>query len=116
MFKKSLVWHLLASHPDQLDWRDNGIAVAQSGDRKICIARHRDDYHAFAYKCPHAGGIMAEGFIDPAGNAVCPLHRYRFSIRNGRNVSGEGYHLKTYPLRVDDTGIHVGMEESFPTL
>jgi 3-phenylpropionate/trans-cinnamate dioxygenase ferredoxin subunit len=87
------------------------MAVAEAGGRKLCVARFGNDYHAFAFKCPHAGGIMANGRIDPSGNVVCPLHRYRFSIVNGRNTSGEGYHLRVYPLRIDEYGIHAGIEE-----
>jgi 3-phenylpropionate/trans-cinnamate dioxygenase ferredoxin subunit len=41
---------------------------------------------------------------------VCPLHRYRFSLANGRNTSGEGYFLKTYPVKEDDDGVWVGLE------
>jgi nitrite reductase/ring-hydroxylating ferredoxin subunit len=50
---------------------------------------------------------MAAGWIDPLGNVVCPLHRYKFNIINGRNTTGEGYYLKTYPLRIDENGVYV---------
>ena len=54
-----------------------------------------------------ASGIMADGFIDAAGMVVCPLHRYRFSLQNGRNTSGEGYYLKTYPTQMKEDGLYV---------
>jgi 3-phenylpropionate/trans-cinnamate dioxygenase ferredoxin subunit len=53
---------------------------------------------------------MAEGFIDSLGNAVCPLHRYKFSLKNGRNATGEDY-LKTYPIEVNNEGVFVVFEE-----
>jgi nitrite reductase/ring-hydroxylating ferredoxin subunit len=107
MFQKKLHWHLLAESPEALFWQDNGMAVAEVNGKKICIARFRDQYHAFAYTCPHASGILASGWIDLLGNVVCPLHRYKYSIVNGRNTSGEGYFMKTYPLRIDEKGIYV---------
>jgi len=50
---------------------------------------------------------MADGFVDGMGQVVCPLHRYRFNIKNGRNTSGEGYYLKTYPLEQRADGIYI---------
>jgi 3-phenylpropionate/trans-cinnamate dioxygenase ferredoxin subunit len=66
--------------------------------------------YAFAYKCPHAGGVMAEGFIDSLGNAVCPLHRYKFSLKTGRNSTGEDY-LKTYQTEINENGVFIIFEE-----
>ena len=66
---------------------------------------------ACAYACPHAGGILSEGYIDALGNVVCPIHRYKFSLQNGRNVSGEGYYLTTLPVEVREDGIFAGIEQ-----
>lgn len=55
---------------------------------------------------------MADGVIDAAGNVVCPLHRYKFSLKNGYNSSGEGYYLKTYPIEQREDGPWLGMEKS----
>ncbi len=109
---KSLSWHKIADHINELDFGDNNIATAYLHDKKICIGRFKELVFAFAYKCPHAGGIMADGFIDALGNVVCPLHRYKFDIRNGRNVSGEGYYLKNWPVEVREEAVFVGVEET----
>jgi len=50
--------------------------------------------------------------MDDAGNVVCPLHRYRFNIKNGYNSSGEGFYLKTYPLEKREDGLYIGLEKS----
>ena len=97
---KKLSFHQIADHPNELSWAENGIAVAELKGKKICLGRFKDEIFAFAYKCPHAGGIMADGYIDALGNVVCPLHRYKFSLQNGRNVSGEGYDLKHWPVEM----------------
>ena len=100
-------WHLIAARPDELNFAANNIAVVQLAGKKICIARHHDQLFAFAYTCPHAGGIMANGNIDALGNIVCPLHHYKFKMSNGLNVTGEGYRLKTYTVKVDSEGIQI---------
>lgn len=110
MAEKSYDWQLVAEDPAMLDFGENGIAVAEVKDKKICIGRQGDRYFGFAYKCPHAGGILADGYIDALGNVVCPLHRYKFSMENGRNTSGEGYYLKTWPVEHRPDGLWVGFE------
>jgi 3-phenylpropionate/trans-cinnamate dioxygenase ferredoxin subunit len=112
MTDPNTVWHLLAAHPDELAWRPNGMMVVETGGRKVTLARHRGSIFAFAHLCPHASGVMADGWIDALGNVVCPLHKYRFELQRGRNVSGEGYRLKTYPVRMDDAGLHIGFIQS----
>ncbi len=67
--------------------------------------------YACAAKCPHAGGSIADGYIDQIDNVTCPLHRYKFSLQNGRNTSGEGYYLKTFPVQTTGDGIFIGIEE-----
>jgi len=55
--------------------------------------------------------MMAYGYIDALGNIVCPLHRYKYSLQNGRNVSGEGYFLKHWPIELNEDGVYIGLED-----
>ncbi|MBK6936305.1 MAG: nitrite reductase (NAD(P)H) small subunit [Chitinophagaceae bacterium] len=111
MSGKKITWHKVAGHINELQFAANSIAVAEVAGKKICVGRYNDKLFAFAYKCPHAGGILAIGYIDALGHVVCPLHRYKFSMQNGRNVSGEGYYLKHWPVEIRDEAVYVGMEE-----
>ena len=95
----------IANHISELEFAENNIAVADVNGKKICVARFREQYFAFAYQCPHAGGILAEGHIDATGNVVCPVHRYKFSIINGYNSSGEGFFLKRWPVEIREDGV-----------
>lgn len=108
---KQYTWYRLADAGDPVAAENEIIEVEVNG-KMICCARYQSRLYAFAYKCPHAGGLMADGFIDNSGNVVCPIHRYRFSIRNGYNCSGEGYYLKTYPIEEREDGIFIGIEKS----
>lgn len=103
-------WYKVAEHPDEIDWSASGLAEIQVNGKMVCVARVGDVLFGCAHKCPHAGGHMADGYIDALGNIVCPLHRYKFNLQNGRNVSGEGYYLKTYPVEIREDGVYVGME------
>lgn len=111
MTEKKYTWHKIADHINELDFADNQIAMVVVKGKKICIGKYREAAFAFASKCPHAGGSLADGHIDALGNVVCPLHRYKFSIQNGRNSSGEGYYLKHWPVEMRESGLFIGFEE-----
>ena len=112
MADKKIKWFKIADNINAIDWQPNNLALVEAGGRKITVARQGNEVLACAHKCPHASGVLADGFIDAAGNLVCPLHRYKFNLVNGRNVSGEGYYLKTYGIEEREAGIFVGFEES----
>jgi nitrite reductase/ring-hydroxylating ferredoxin subunit len=100
-------WHKIAESESELQFAANQVAVIEVSNKKICVGIYNGQLYAFAYKCPHASGIMADGYIDPLGNIVCPVHRYKFSLQNGRNTSGEGYYLKRWPVEVREDGVFV---------
>ncbi|MFT3932571.1 MAG: nitrite reductase (NAD(P)H) small subunit [Chitinophagaceae bacterium] len=100
-------WYKISESENELFFAANEIAVAEADGKKICIGRHQQQLFAFAYKCPHASGIMADGYIDALGNVVCPIHRYKFSLQNGRNTSGEGYYLRHWPVEIREDGVFV---------
>ncbi len=105
-------WFKVADSKKEISWQQNNLTTAEAGGKKITLVKFGNDVFACAYTCPHAGGVLAEGFIDATGNIVCPLHRYKFNLSNGRNVSGEGYYLKVFAVEERDAGIFIGIEES----
>ena len=103
-------WVLVTDAPLSLDWPDNQLLDLEVDSKKITLAKFKDGYFAFAQKCPHASGRMAQGYINPLGQVVCPLHRYAFDMKNGRNTTGEGYFLKTYPVELRPHGLFIGFK------
>lgn len=102
-------WHKIADSIEELSFHENGMTEINVNGKTICLAKQNDTLLACTQKCPHAGGIMADGYMDALGNIVCPLHRYKFSLQNGRNVSGEGYFLKIFPVEIRKEGVFVGI-------
>ena len=107
IFSSSNQWYKIAESNADINWQDNRLTIMDVNGKKITLANYNGLIFAVAYKCPHAGAIMADGYIDENGNIVCPLHRYKFSLPKGRNVTGEGYYLKTYPVELKDDGVYV---------
>jgi nitrite reductase/ring-hydroxylating ferredoxin subunit len=101
----------IADSIDAIDFGENNLVQIEVDGKKICLAKVKEEIQGCAAKCPHASGVMSNGFIDALGNIVCPLHRYKFSLANGRNVSGEGYYLKTYTIIVNENGVFLEKEK-----
>lgn len=110
MSANTINWVLITDAPLSLDWPENQLIDLEVDGKKITLARWREGYYAFAQKCPHASGRMSAGYINPLGQVVCPLHRYAFDMKNGRNTSGEGYFLKTYLVEQRPEGIFIGFK------
>jgi nitrite reductase/ring-hydroxylating ferredoxin subunit len=109
--EKKYKWHKIADSADEITFNSSGLHEVDIAGKRICVAKGSNGLYACTAKCPHAGGVMATGEIDSQDNIVCPLHRYKFSLTNGRNVSGEGYYLKTFPVEIRDDGVFVGVED-----
>ena len=103
-------WQKFAEHIVELSFGQNNIAVAELKGKKFCVAKFAGSYFAFAYKCPHAGAFLEGGYLDALGNVVCPLHRYKYDVKTGRNTSGEGYYLRHWPVETREDGVFVEMD------
>ncbi|MEO7045864.1 MAG: Rieske 2Fe-2S domain-containing protein [Ferruginibacter sp.] len=109
---KKLKWFKIAEELAQIHFNVNGLAEMEVNGKKVCLALHDNKVSACTQKCPHAGGTLSHGYLDALGNIVCPVHRYKFSMENGRNISGEGYFLKIFPIEIREDGVFIGFEEN----
>ncbi|HTI90885.1 MAG TPA: Rieske 2Fe-2S domain-containing protein [Puia sp.] len=129
MGTKKYKWHKVAETAADLQWTAGNVSEVEVEGKKLCVARSGDsgaggssvhvdaasgageEWFGFAHTCPHAGAPMTDGYITGGCNIVCPVHNLKFNLKNGRDVNGEGYTLKTYPVEVREEGVYLGMEE-----
>lgn len=88
---------------------ENKLTEVVIGERRIGLLKRKEKVYAFTAACPHAGAPLCDGWLDGMGRIVCPDHKYRFDPANGRNTSGEGYKLFTYPVEIRADEIFVGI-------
>ena len=64
--------------------------------------------HALLGRCPHAGGPLGRGWVEE-GEAVCPLHRWRFKLETGRCTTVRGMGVHRFACEVRDGEVWVAV-------
>lgn len=105
---KKYRWVKIADDLSEIHFSINQLAEIAVEGKRICLAKTSTGLKACAAKCPHAGGVMAEGKLDNKENIVCCVHNYHFSLTHGRDIFNEGFFLKIYPVEVNGDEVFVG--------
>ena len=87
---------------------DRGRPVFAEG-KLIVLFKVDGAIHALDDSCPHAGSSLAAGKLDGAF-VQCRVHGLRFDVRTGRMRGADGLCAKTYPVRVVDGEVAVGID------
>jgi len=73
----------------------------------------RDKWYACQNLCPHKMQmILSRGMIgDKLGipKVACPFHKKTFSLETGENLDGETYKVKTYPVKIEENNVYIGL-------
>lgn len=77
------------------------IHIFENG-KDICIIKLDENIFAISNSCPHADALLHHGFCSKLGIISCPLHGYKFYIKNGRSADGNNYKLITYDIKKED--------------
>jgi nitrite reductase/ring-hydroxylating ferredoxin subunit/uncharacterized membrane protein len=67
--------------------KENQIKLVHVNGHRIAVARTEDGYVAFADRCTHRGGPLADGTI-ARGVVQCPWHGSQFDVRTGKGCAG----------------------------
>jgi nitrite reductase/ring-hydroxylating ferredoxin subunit len=74
----------------------------------IALLQSDDEVVALSDRCPHSGGSLGQGWIE-ADEVVCPLHQWRFKLKDGRcaTIRGQGVHRFPVEIRGDEVWVRV---------
>jgi len=107
--RENINWHRLDWTIHDLPWNENNLCTIKVADKAVTLALFHEKLYAFTTTCPHAGALFVSGIITADGCIQCPLHKYRFQLSNGFNLSGEGYHMATFPILFKGNQIFIGL-------
>ena len=107
---------VMACYADDIP--ENGGACVKLGDEQIAVFNfsRRSEWFATQNLCPHKQQmVLSRGMIGSAGDAcepkvACPFHKKTFSLLTGECLSGDDYQIKTYPIKVVEGRVYIGME------
>jgi thiamine pyrophosphate-dependent acetolactate synthase large subunit-like protein/nitrite reductase/ring-hydroxylating ferredoxin subunit len=96
--------------PGHLEVR--GVAVAVAGDRALALTLTDEGWGALDNRCPHQGGPLGEGEVDPAtGCLLCPWHGYEYDPVTGAPPAGFSDAATSYRIEVREDGLWVELPE-----
>ena len=84
------------------------------GGRELAIFNLGDRFLATDNRCPHKGGPLCDGIVT-GSSVVCPLHAWKINLANGsieRPAGAKDHCVATYPTRVDDGIVVVGLPDT----
>ena len=90
---------------------EQGKTIIRLGERKICLFHHQGDFHVFDHLCPHNKHPLFEGAINFQNEIVCPLHAYRFSLKDGKECEHRTAALTIHNLKAEAEGIYLEIHD-----
>jgi nitrite reductase (NADH) small subunit len=93
----------------------NGGACVNIDGEQIAIFNfaRRGEWYACQNMCPHKMQMaLSRGMIGSAQDepkVACPFHKKTFSLKSGQCLAGDEASIKTYPVKVVDGVVYVGV-------
>lgn len=95
----------------------NGGVCVKYKDHQLAVFHftRRGEWYATQNECPHRKQMaLSRGMIgthDGEPKLACPFHKKTFSLVTGKCLSGDECSIQTYPVRIDDGEVYVGINE-----
>ena len=71
----------------------------------IALFNIRGTVFAIKNRCPHRSGPLIRGFTDEGGGIKCPMHGWRFDLRDGS--SERPARATIYPVKIEHNRLHL---------
>ena len=84
--------------------------LLEYGEARVALFNVGGAVHAVDDLCPHRQGPLSEGYLD-GFLITCPWHGWQFDVRDGRCDTVSRHRVRTYPVRVDETGVHLTLPD-----
>jgi nitrite reductase (NADH) small subunit len=93
----------------------NGGVCVKYNDEQIALFHfsRRNEWYATQNECPHRKQMaLSRGMIGSQAEepkVACPFHKKTFSLKTGECLSGDECAIKTYPVKVEDGKVFIGV-------
>jgi nitrite reductase (NADH) small subunit len=112
--EKAMTWILACNEEDVP--ANGGVCVKyESNQIALFHFARKHEWYATQNECPHRRQMaLSRGMIGSMGNepkVACPFHKKTFSLITGACLSGDDCSIRTYPVRVDEGKVFIGIRE-----
>jgi len=100
------------------DVPDNGGVCVKYKDTQIALFHfaRRNEWYATQNMCPHRHQMaLSRGMIGSQNGepkVACPFHKKTFSLVTGECMSGDECSIKTYPVKLENDIVFIGVTNS----
>lgn len=92
------------------DLPPGGRKLVKLANTEIALFNIDGTVYAIKNRCPHRSGPLIRGLLDPSGGIKCPMHGWRFDLRDGS--SERPAHATTYQVKIEDERIYLVIPSS----
>lgn len=95
----------------------NGGVCVKYGEEQIAIFHfsRRGEWYATQNMCPHRRQmVLSRGMIGSQNDVpkvACPFHKKTFSLLTGECLNDEECSIRTYPVKVEQDRVYIGVWE-----
>lgn len=87
--------------------KENYATKWEVDKQTICLLFKNNVLYAFEKKCPHNGASLVGAKCTTEASIVCSLHRYAFSLIDGKAISNSCRPLCVYTIVQNENGIFI---------
>jgi nitrite reductase (NADH) small subunit len=88
------------------DLQPGECKVVEAEGHAIALYNVGGSFYATDNTCLHRGGPLGEGFLE-GDTVTCPWHGWTYNVTTGVSVINPNVCLKTYPVTIQGSDIHV---------
>ena len=107
-----MVWHRILESGDLPEGRVTTVSV---GRRSLAVSNCNGSFGALDNRCPHQGGPLGEGSIEPGAEERswlrCPWHGYDFDPVDGHAPGDHNDGPPCFAVEVRDDGVYVDVPD-----
>jgi len=100
---------------DSIPENEGGCVMIKGKQIAVFNFTKTGEWFATDNQCPHKMQmILSRGMLgDQAGEpkVACPYHKKTFSLHSGECMSGEEYSIQTYPVKIEQGDVFIGLTD-----
>jgi nitrite reductase (NADH) small subunit len=89
---------------------DGGSKIVEIKQHRVAIFKTDGQIYALDNSCPHQGGPLGEGYLEPGGIVSCPWHGWTFDLKTGISPIDGDLRVACHTVRLEDGEIIVEID------